>query len=182
MNEYTFPVAPGGHCQERGYSSQVWSSWEEISLSCRQPKSQVFLECRKSVHLKFLLLGLALPSGVLCLQPRNAYERENPAQSLTALPIRSPKTWRKELLGQEICVGNPDTWRLSLIEMIKSNSQPGAASCPSSSSSPVGIKVNQREEKQKTKTLRLSTDLGTLWSAYVMKVEINQHWSALYEY
>lgn len=137
QNIVSLLVAQGGQCQEREYSSQVWWSSEEISLSCRQPKSQVFLECRKSVHLKFLL-GLALPGGVLYLQPRNTYKSENPAQSLTALPIRSPKTWRKKLLGQKICkLANPDTWSLSFIGMIKSNSQPGTVSCPSSSNSPL---------------------------------------------
>lgn len=41
---------------------------------------------------------------------------------------------------------------------------------------PFGIKQdNQREENLKTKTLRLPTDLGTLWSARVMKAEIKQH-------
>lgn len=84
-----------GSCQEREYSSQVWWSWKKISISYRQPKCREFLECWKSVHLKFVLLGLALPSGVLYLSPRNTYWGETcssvPGSSwvcIYALPIR----------------------------------------------------------------------------------------------
>lgn len=82
----------------------------EIAISNGQPKSQVFLECRKSIGLILVLIDLALPSSVLYLSPRNIYKRESQTvnEFLPMLyPSDCPKTWQQMLFEWEVSFGSP---------------------------------------------------------------------------